>query len=116
MQPARAMLRMFPSDLSDKPEAELITDARNGNHDAMAELFRRQYPHSIAVARRTLPAQDEFLDAVQAAYLCAFRKFQSFRAEASFKTWITRIVLNQCVMCLRPLSATDEPESGPSRP
>jgi RNA polymerase sigma-70 factor (ECF subfamily) len=89
------------NSLADKPEAELVSDARSGNRDAIAELFRRHYPHSIAVARRILPAQEEFLDAVQAAYLCAFRKFQSFRAEASFKTWITRIVLNQCIMCLR---------------
>jgi len=54
----------------------------------MAELFRRHYTHSISVARRMLPAFEEFLDAVQSAYLSAFRSFQSFRAEASFKTWI----------------------------
>src|SRR5580704_5421902 len=87
--------------LSEQSEAELVRDARNGNREAMAELFRRHYPHSIGVARRMLPAQEEFLDAVQSAYLSAFQKFQSFRAEASFKTWITRIVLNQCIMRLR---------------
>ena len=85
----------------EEPEPELIGDARNGDLDAMAELFRRHYPYSIAVARRILPAQEEFLDAVQSAYLSAFRKFQSFRGDASFKTWITRIVLNQCLMRLR---------------
>jgi len=85
----------------EKPEAELIGDARNGDIEARGELFRRQYPISIAVARRVLPTQEDFLDAVQAAYLCAFRNFKSFRAEASFKTWITRIVLNQCLMRLR---------------
>ena len=89
------------TSLNEKSEAELVRDARNGNREAMAELFRRHYPQSIAVARRILPAQEEFLDAVQSAYLCAFQKFQSFRAEASFKTWITRIVLNQCIMRLR---------------
>jgi RNA polymerase sigma-70 factor (ECF subfamily) len=84
-----------------KLEAELIADARNGDIDAMGELFRRQYPISIAVARRVLPTQEDFLDAVQSAYLAAFRNFQSFHSEASFKTWITRIVLNQCLACLR---------------
>jgi RNA polymerase sigma-70 factor (ECF subfamily) len=88
----------------------------------MAELFRRHYPHSIAVARRMLPAQEEFLDAVQSAYLSAFQKFQSFRAEASFKTWITRIVLNQCIMRLREpyrhriTLGLDEPVPGGSLP
>src|ERR1700751_3055115 len=80
---------------------ELVGDARSGNRDAIAELFRRYYPHAIAVARLILPAQEEFLDAVQSAYLSAFRNFQSFRGDASFKTWITRIVLNQCLMRLR---------------
>jgi RNA polymerase sigma-70 factor (ECF subfamily) len=87
--------------LNETPETQLIGDARNGNRDAITELFRRHYAHSIAVARRILPAQEEFLDAVQSAYLSAFRNFQSFRGDASFKTWITRIVLNQCLMRLR---------------
>jgi RNA polymerase sigma-70 factor (ECF subfamily) len=87
--------------LNETPEPQLVGDARNGNRDAIAELFRRHYMHSIAVARRILPAEEEFLDAVQSAYLSAFRNFQSFRGDASFKTWITRIVLNQCLMRLR---------------
>ena len=89
------------NSLNETPEPQLVLDARNGNRDAIAELFRRHYTHSIAVARRILPAQEEFLDAVQSAYLSAFRNFQSFRGDASFKTWITRIVLNQCLMRLR---------------
>ena len=89
------------TSLNEKSEAELVREAQNGNGEAMAELFRRHYPQSIAVARRMLPAQEEFLDAVQSAYLSAFRHFQSFRAESSFKTWMTRIVLNQCLMRVR---------------
>jgi RNA polymerase sigma-70 factor (ECF subfamily) len=89
------------NSLNETPEPQLAGAARNGNREAIAELFRRHYPHSIAVARRILPAQEEFLDAVQSAYLSAFRNFQSFRGDASFKTWITRIVLNQCLMRLR---------------
>lgn len=89
------------NSLNETPEPQLVGDARSGNRDAIAELFRRYYPHSSAVARRILPAQEEFLDAVQSAYLSAFRSFQSFRGDASFKTWITRIVLNQCLMRVR---------------
>jgi RNA polymerase sigma-70 factor (ECF subfamily) len=87
--------------LNETPERQLIGDARNGNRDAIAELFRRHYTHSVAVSRRILPAQEDYLDAVQTAYLCAFRNFQSFRAQSSFKTWMTRIVLNECIMRLR---------------
>ena len=60
----RALLRReydSPEAVHDEPEPELIGDARIGDKDAMAELFRRHYRHSTAVARRILPAQEEFL-------------------------------------------------------
>ena len=71
------------NSLNDTPEPQLVGDARNGNRNAISELFRRHYTRSIAVAHRILPAQEEFLDAVQSAYLSAFRNFQSFRGDAS---------------------------------
>jgi RNA polymerase sigma-70 factor, ECF subfamily len=87
--------------MPDKPELQLITDSRNGDREAMAELFRRHYALSIRAARRILRAGDESADAVQSAYLSAFRNFNSFRGDSSFKTWITRIVINHCLMHLR---------------
>ena len=38
---------------------------------------------------------------MQSAYLSAFRHFNSFRGDSSFKTWITRIVINHCLMHVR---------------
>jgi|SRR5580700_7826084 RNA polymerase sigma-70 factor (ECF subfamily) len=106
----------------EESESDLISEARNGDEGAMAELFRKHYTHSIAVARRILPAQEEFLDAVQSAYLSAFRHFQSFRAEASLKTWITHIVRNDCLMRLREpgrharKTSLDQPSERGGRP
>ena len=94
-------MNMVKNSVHEKSESELIAESRNGHGEAMAELFRRHYPSSVAVARRMLPAQEDFLDAVQSAYLSAFQNFNSFRGDASFKTWVTRIVLNHCLMCLR---------------
>jgi RNA polymerase sigma-70 factor (ECF subfamily) len=92
--------------MSGKPELQLITDSRNGDTEAMAELFRQYYPLSISLARRILPARDESSDAVQSAYLSAFRNFNVFRGDSSFKTWITRIVVNQCLMRVRSSART----------
>jgi RNA polymerase sigma-70 factor, ECF subfamily len=92
--------RMAENDMPDKPELQLITDFQNGDREAIGELFRRHYPLSIRVARRILPG-DESSDAVQSAYLSAFRNFNSFRGDSSFNTWITRIVINQCLMHVR---------------
>jgi RNA polymerase sigma-70 factor, ECF subfamily len=87
--------------MHNKTELQLITDSRTGDVDAIAELFQRHYASSLGVARRILQARDESQDTVQSAYLAAFRNFSSFRGESSFKTWITKIVINQCVMHLR---------------
>jgi RNA polymerase sigma-70 factor, ECF subfamily len=99
-QPFRIMNRNTDS-IYDKAESELIARSRKGDGEAMSELFRRCYPYSIAVAHRILSVHEDSLDAVQSAYLSAFQHFNSFREEGSFKTWITRIVQNQCLMRLR---------------
>lgn len=87
--------------ITPAPEPELIVHAKTGNTEAIAELFRRYYASSVAVARGILRTPDDALDAVQSAYLAAFRNFRSFRGDAKFKTWITRIVINECLMVLR---------------
>jgi RNA polymerase sigma-70 factor, ECF subfamily len=108
--------------MHDKAESELVTHSRNGDTGAMDELFRRHYFSLIGVARGILASQDEFLDAVQSAYLAAFRNFDSFQGEASFKTWMTRIVINQCLMRLReparqrPSLSLDHPGLGGTFP
>ena len=88
--------RKTENDMPDKPELQLITDSRNGDMEAIAELFRRHYPVSVNVARRILPARDESSDAVQSAYLSAFRNFNSFRGDSSFKT---RASAGSCSSC-----------------
>jgi RNA polymerase sigma-70 factor, ECF subfamily len=67
----------------------------------LSELFERYYASSMRVARRTLRSDEEARDAVQSAYLAAFKHFRSFRGDAAFNTWITRIVKNECFMYLR---------------
>jgi RNA polymerase sigma-70 factor, ECF subfamily len=87
--------------MPETPEPELIASSREGDADAIAELFHRHYPSSVRVARGILRHAEDAQDAVQAAYFLAFRQLPKFRAEASFKTWITRIVVNCCLLQLR---------------
>jgi len=69
--------------------------------DAINELFAQHYGASLRTAYRILRAKEDAEDAVQTAYCAAFRSFNKFRGESSFKTWITRIVVNCCLMQLR---------------
>jgi hypothetical protein len=45
------------NSLNEISEPHLVGDARNGNREAMAELFRRHYPPSIAVSARDVTAR-----------------------------------------------------------
>lgn len=87
--------------MQNKHESELILGSRNGDMNAMAELFQRHYSASVGLARRIVPTREDSLDAVQSAYLSAFRNFGRFRGEASFKTWVTRIVVNESLTIVR---------------
>jgi RNA polymerase sigma-70 factor (ECF subfamily) len=82
-------------------EQALIAHAQEGDRNAAGELFQRHLLSSLRVARAILRDRDEAEDAVQAAFLHALRGLGSFRGDASFKTWITRIVVNSCLLQLR---------------
>jgi RNA polymerase sigma-70 factor (ECF subfamily) len=84
-----------------KSDFELMAEGKHGNQAAVGELFERHYVSSVGLARIILRSGEESEDAVQMAYLSAFRNLDAFRGESSFKTWITRIVVNYCLMQLR---------------
>jgi RNA polymerase sigma-70 factor (ECF subfamily) len=79
----------------------LVGLARSGDHDAFAELTRRHYDSSLKLALYLLRNREEAEDEVQNAYTKAFQNIHLFREEAKFSTWITRIVLNCCLMRMR---------------
>jgi RNA polymerase sigma-70 factor (ECF subfamily) len=82
-------------------EDALIARSKQGDQEAIGELFGRHYSRSLKQATGILRHHDDAQDAVQAAYFRAFRRLDNFRGEASFKTWITRIVVNCCLLQLR---------------
>ena len=87
--------------LSGLSESELVSLCQRGESAAAGELFERHYTTSLRVARRILYSEPDSEDAVQAAYCAAFQHLGSFRGEASFKTWLHRIVANTCLMAMR---------------
>ncbi|MFL9867047.1 RNA polymerase sigma factor [Paraburkholderia fungorum] len=66
------------------------------------ELLMRQYNRRLyRLARATLRDGTEAEDALQAAYLSAYRSIGRFRGDATLLTWLTRLVLNECYGRLR---------------
>lgn len=55
----------------------------------------------LAVARRFLRCEADAADAVQEAFLSAFRSLHTFGGNCRLGTWLHRIVANVCLMKLR---------------
>jgi RNA polymerase sigma-70 factor (ECF subfamily) len=78
-------------------DSELLERARQGDADAFAALIRRHDKHLYRIARGVLADDHEAEDIVQEAYIRAFTGLRGFRASASLRTWLTRIVLNEAL-------------------
>jgi RNA polymerase sigma-70 factor (ECF subfamily) len=78
-------------------ETDCIRRARDGDGDAIRELYRRHSPRVYAIVRRL--AGDDALaeDWAQEAWMRAIRALPSFRGEARFSTWLHRIAVNSAL-------------------
>lgn len=82
-------------------EQSLIAGLRAGNDDAFETLVRLYMARLLRVARRFLKNEEDARDAVQDAFISAFRSIQKFEAGAKLSTWLHRIVVNSALMRLR---------------
>jgi RNA polymerase sigma factor (sigma-70 family) len=73
----------------------------SGDPDAFGHLVRRHRDRMWAVAIRTLGEPEEAADALQEAFISAFRRADSFRGDAKVTTWLHRIVVNACLDRIR---------------
>lgn len=99
------------SELAGLGEAELVELARQSNETAIRLLIERNNQRLFRAARSVLRNDGEAEDVVQQTYVKAFTALASFRGEASFSTWLTRIALNEAVSRLRRRKASSELEA-----
>lgn len=79
----------------------LAVRAGEGDEEAFETLVHRYAPALLRLATRLLGSRAEAEDAVQEGLVSAWRKLPEFRQQASFQTWIFRIVSNRCLNILR---------------
>jgi RNA polymerase sigma-70 factor (ECF subfamily) len=84
-----------------RAEDELLLRLRAGDAAAFEELVRREGGRLLAVARRILRDEAQAQDAVQDAFLSAFRKLDGFAEQARLSTWLHRIAINAALVRLR---------------
>lgn len=99
MQPAGRARETSPE--ARERDRALLERLRAGEDDAFRELVEANTGPMLAVARRFLRNEDDARDAVQDAFLSAFRALERFEGDALLSTWLHRITINACLMKLR---------------
>jgi RNA polymerase sigma-70 factor (ECF subfamily) len=86
---------------SDTDDESLLAGLRAGDERAFEALVRTHAARLLSVARRFLRSEDDAQDAVQDAFLSAFKAIDTFQGGARVSTWLHRIVVNASLMKLR---------------
>lgn len=79
----------------------LVRSAQNGNTGPYEELVFRHRDKIYARAFSMLRNEDEAMDISQEAWIKGWQRLKQFKRDASFTTWMTRIVINLCLDFLR---------------
>jgi RNA polymerase sigma-70 factor (ECF subfamily) len=82
--------------LEGLPERGLVDQCRGGDAQAFAHLVRLHEGMVYGLAVRLLGDAEEARDLAQDVFLQVYRKLDRFEGRSSLKTWIYRIVVNQC--------------------
>lgn len=91
--PATAPATAGVDDAAQRRDLRLIDRARTGDLDAFNDLVVHHQDHLWALVVRLVPDRDQAADAVQDAFLSAFRNLASFRG-GSVRSWLGRIAIN----------------------
>lgn len=84
-------------------DGQLIDLAQAGDQPAFEQLMSRHQASASKIAYSILRDRQDVEDEVQNAFWKAYEHIGQFHREAKFSTWLTRIVVNQCLMRLRQI-------------
>jgi RNA polymerase sigma-70 factor (ECF subfamily) len=90
-----------PLDCPSAPDEALVRAAQRGQMTAFEELVARHRDKIYARAFSMMRNEDEAVDLSQEAWVKGWQRLAQFQGDASFVTWMTRIVINLCLDALR---------------
>ena len=82
-------------------DLDLVHASKNGDVAAFEQLVNRYDRKLLRIAQSVTRNREDSQDAVQEAFLKAFRNLDQFREDSQFSTWLIRITVNQSLMKLR---------------
>jgi RNA polymerase sigma-70 factor, ECF subfamily len=81
----------------EETERELVEACRRGEREGFRELFERHKDKVYSIALRYSGDEAAAMDIAQETFLKLFTCIGSFRGEASFDSWLYRLVVNSCL-------------------
>lgn len=93
--------QLTPELLPEMSDVQVLDDVVRGHSERFAIIVRRYNRELYRVGMAYLRNHALTEDAMQNAYLKAFVGLRRFQRTAAFATWLTRIMINECLMILR---------------
>ena len=100
------------STFREEPDSTLVAATKNGESQAFEFLVKRHEAKTFSIAFRITRNREDAQDVVQQSFHKAFMHLDRFQEKSSFSTWLTRIVINEGLMCLRSTRARREVSLG----
>lgn len=91
---------------------ELILRCRAGDQEAHFRLYKLYSKAMYNVGYRITGNEADAEDVLQEAFISAFRNLESYRGDASFGSWIKKIVINKAINLLKKRKLEAMPDDG----
>jgi RNA polymerase sigma-70 factor (ECF subfamily) len=88
-------------DLTDAEVADCLARGRQGDQQAVLELFYYMYPHVAKLVHANLPPREPAEDLVQKVCIKVVTHLEQFSGKVPFLHWVSRIAVNTCLNQIR---------------
>ena len=77
----------------------LVKKAKSGDSNAFSQLIRMNTQSMYKVAWAYLKNDEDVADAISETILNCYEKLSTLKKDSYFKTWMIRILINNCMKC-----------------
>src|SRR4249919_2981403 len=88
-------------ETTELAEHEIIRDILKGDRNKYALLMQKYNQRLYRICKAYLKDENEIEDVMQDSYIKAYEHLKTFEGKSSFSTWLTRILINECLQRLR---------------